>query len=105
MAGGVVALDNDWLAARLREGPGPLADRTRGLVAEAAADRPLSERLAGAAARALDSALSVGASRAAALDLLAADALVTLALEAVAEERPADLAAFALGLRGGKRPA
>ena len=100
-----MALDNDWLATRLGEGPGPLAERTRRLVDEAAAHLPLPERLATAAARALDSALSVGASRAAALDLLAADALVTLALEAIAEERPADLAAFALALRGGKQPA
>ena len=105
MVGELVAVDRDWLAARLGEGPEPLAQRTRTLVEESGSADSLPDRLAAAAAHALDHALQVGASRAAALDLLAADALVTLALEAIAEERPADLAAFARSVRGGERPA
>ena len=34
MVGELVAVDRDWLAARLGEGPEPLAQRTRTLVEE-----------------------------------------------------------------------
>jgi hypothetical protein len=55
-------------------------------------------RLAVAADRALAGALHRGEGRAAALDLLAADALITLALLARAESAPAALADFATAL-------
>lgn len=58
------------------------------------------ERLATAARGALDAALARTADRGAALDLLAADALVTLALAAQVETGPTELARFARGLRG-----
>ncbi len=48
---------------------------------------------------ALEAAIRQGADRTVALDLLAADALVTLALLAQAESAPADLGAFAGQLR------
>jgi hypothetical protein len=48
---------------------------------------------------ALEAAIHQGADRTVALDLLAADALVTLALLAQAESTPADLGAFAGQLR------
>ena len=55
-------------------------------------------RLARAGDRALAGALHRGEGRAAALDLLAADALVTLALLARAESAPGALADFATAL-------
>jgi hypothetical protein len=56
---------------------------------------PLPERLAAAGRRALALVEASPGDRASALDLLAADALVTLALLAQAETAPAALAAFA----------
>jgi hypothetical protein len=59
------------------------------------------EALAEAAAAALREAVGHGGDRSVALDLLAADALVTLALKAKAERAPGELAGFAAGLREG----
>ncbi len=58
------------------------------------------ERLADAAKGALEVALERTGDRGAALDLLAADALVTLALAAQVETDPAGLARFARAVRG-----
>ena len=58
------------------------------------------ERLAAAARAALEVVLAHRGDRSIALDLLAADALVTLALKARAREDPAGLAHFAAELLG-----
>jgi len=60
--------------------------------------------LASTAMQALEASLAQGTTRAAALDLLAADGLVTLALLAQAEASPAGLAAFARGLMPRSAP-
>ena len=57
--------------------------------------------LAAAAGAALSATLAHAGGRDVALDLLAADALVTLALKAQAESNPAGLGRFALDLRTG----
>jgi hypothetical protein len=58
----------------------------------------VARSLAAAGRRALDSVVSRPGDRSVALDLLAADALITLALLAEAERRPERLAEFAAGL-------
>ena len=57
-------------------------------------------RLAAAARLALDAVLAQGRERSAALDLLVADSLLTLALLSQAEEAPGGLGAFAADLIG-----
>ena len=64
-----------------------------------AADGMLVDRLAAAGGDALAEATRDGARRAAALDLLAADALITLALLRAAEIDPANLGRAAANLR------
>lgn len=58
----------------------------------------LAESLARAGRRALDEVAAHPGDRTVALDLLAADALITLALLAQAEHQPERLGAFAAGL-------
>jgi hypothetical protein len=87
-----------WLSARLDETPGELADRALEFLA-AAPDQPLPDRLAEAGRLALARATEGGTGRGVALDLVAADALVTLALAAQVESAPSDLARFARRLR------
>jgi hypothetical protein len=82
-----------WLLQRLDGAPGPLRQR---MLEELAAsdDADVAAALAGAAARCLEQALKAPAERASALDLLAADALLTHACEAAADAGPEALAAF-----------
>jgi hypothetical protein len=61
--------------------------------------------LAAAARAALDQALASSGGRAVALDLLAADALVTLALLAQVEQAPERLDGFAASMLRSARPA
>ena len=77
--------------------PEPLRARVR---AQALAEPPgdSAATLARAAARALERVLAQPGDRAVALDLLAADALVTLALLAEAETAPGRLGEFAVSL-------
>ena len=63
----------------------------------------LSEVLASAGRSALDRVLSHAGDRSAALDLLAADALITLALRAQAEEAPERLEEFSTAVLGTSR--
>ena len=63
----------------------------------------IADSLAQAGSRALERALEQPNDRSAALDLLAADALVTLALLAQAEQEPAGLAGFAAAIVQGHR--
>lgn len=65
----------------------------------AAPEGELTSRLAAAGDAALLSATAAGRGRATALDLLAADALITLALLATAQRSPATLAEDAAALR------
>lgn len=88
-----------WLADRLDEGPVELAARARDILRMVRGDRPLPERLGQASRVALDRAMEGGRDRRAALDLLAADTLVTLALAAQVDLDPAGLAEFARRLR------
>jgi hypothetical protein len=87
-----------WLEARLDESPAELAARTRDFIARATPAR-LPDRLAEASRLALARAVGRPHERAAALDLLVADALVTLALAAQVEVEPDEVAAFASRLR------
>ena len=66
--------------------------------AESPEHPPLAESLARAGRRALDEVAAHQGDRTVALDLLAADALITLALLAQAEHQPEHLGAFAAGL-------
>jgi hypothetical protein len=58
-----------------------------------------AESLGAAGLRALEATLRLGPERPAALDLLAADALVTIGLQSKAEHDPAGLGALARALR------
>jgi hypothetical protein len=82
-----------WLAERLEGAPADLAARMTRAVADS--ERPtIADTLAAAAWQCLQLSLRDPAQRASALDLLAADALLTHACEAAAAEGPETLAAF-----------
>ncbi len=91
------ANDSDWFAARTTGAPAALRGRAERYFDTSSG--PLVPRLAQAGGSALASAVSDGADRAAALDLLAADALITLALLAAAEAAPETLGVVARRLR------
>lgn len=93
MAGDRLSEDAAWLEAQLGEAPEALRERARQYAEETSG--PLPERLGMAARRALAAVLTRPGDRSVALDLLAADALVTLALKAQASRDPAGLARFA----------
>ncbi|HET7600302.1 MAG TPA: hypothetical protein VFK09_08405 [Gemmatimonadales bacterium] len=86
-----------WLDRHTARAPEPLRSRVRQYAeyAASAAARSQAEALAQAGQRALDVVLAHPGDRSAALDLLAADALVTLALLAQAEQAPERLGGFA----------
>ena len=88
----------DWVRQHTSAGPA----RLRALVLEcwdaAPSAAPAAERLAEAGQRALAGVLAHPGDREAALDLLAADALITLALLARAEAAPEELGEFAAAL-------
>ena len=64
-------------------------------------DLPLADQLAAAAAEALEEGVAHPGDRSVALELLSADALITLALLSRAEENPEGLAGFADRLVAG----
>jgi hypothetical protein len=84
----------DWLDRRTSQAPPALRTRVREYALAASGDS-LARLLASAGRAALDRVLSQSGDRTAALDLLAADALITLALRAQAEEAPERLQEFA----------
>ena len=84
----------DWLDRRTSQAPPALRTRVREYALDASGDS-LSTLLAGAGQAALTRVLSHAGDRSAALDLLAADALITLALRAQAEQAPERLEEFA----------
>lgn len=93
-----------WLDRRTGQAPPALRARVTEY-AVAAAGASLSALLAAAAQAALSRVLSHPGDRSAALDLLAADALITLALRAQAEEAPERLEEFAAALLRTSHPA
>jgi hypothetical protein len=88
-----------WFADRSEGAPGALRERAAAFVQQVEDQPDPSRRLARAAMDALTAALERPTDRASALDLLAADALLTLALLRQAETQPAALASFAADLR------
>ena len=80
-----------WFESHTAEAPVPLRARMRELVAHDWS----AEGLAVAAERGLSAVVAHPGDRSVALDLLAADGLVTLALLHQAEHRPEGLAGFA----------
>lgn len=86
-----------WLQRHAAGAPAPLRERALAYLREDGL--PVPEELGAAGLRALGATLDLGPDRRAALDLLAADALVTLALLAKAESDPAGLGALARTLR------
>jgi hypothetical protein len=92
-----------WFAQHAAGAPDALRARAAEHLAAVPASASAPATLAAAAEHALAAVLSLGRDRAAALDLLAADALVTLSLLAQAEAGPAELDRFAATLV--RRPA
>lgn len=90
--------DAEWFTSHTTGAPARLRAQVLAYF-NAAPEGPLTERLAAAGDAALGAATAAGRGRAAALDLLAADALITLALLATAERSPATLADAAVALR------
>jgi hypothetical protein len=88
-----------WLEARSAGAPPALRDRVRHYVDTIPSGLDLPDALAAAAISALEVTIGADGSRSTALDLLASDALVTLALQAKAEQDPARMATFARHLR------
>jgi hypothetical protein len=87
----------DWLARHAANAPPALRARVQEYAAAAPAG-PMPGTLAAAGRQALDRVLGHPGDRSVALDLLAADALITLALLAQAELAPEALGAFAATL-------
>jgi len=93
-----------WLDRHTRAAPSALRGRVRDYALAESSDLPDAEALARAGSRALDQVAAHPGDRSVALDLLAADALITLALLAQAEATPAELDAFATSLLKAARP-
>jgi len=93
-----------WLERHTAAAPPALRGRVHEHVQAVPSERPAPMVLAAAASRALDSVVTHPGDRSIALDLLAADALITLALLAQAEDRPAELGEFATSLLKASRP-
>jgi hypothetical protein len=87
-----------WFTARTAGAPEALRRRAEQFFG-AASPADLATRLSDAGYAALGAAMRDGGDRAAALDLLAADALITLALLAGAEGEPISLGRTAAALR------
>lgn len=87
-----------WLDTRTTGAPRALLARVREWLQQSPS-LPLADQLAHGGGSALRAAVRRGAAREAALDLLAADALITLALLESAERDPAQLAGAARAMR------
>ena len=88
----------DWLERHTSEAPAVLRTRVRQHVAAADVERTVPDALARAAQQALEQVLTHPGDRSVALDLLAADALITLALLAQAQRAPEGLGEFAASI-------
>ncbi len=85
-----------WLEARIGSAPAPLRERIIDYARAGLEGPDPAGALAGAGLAALRVVTAHPGDRSAALELLAADALITLALLAQAEAAPAQLGEFAL---------
>ena len=85
----------DWLDQHTTEAPAALRGRVREHLGQPGSHGPLPVALAAAGRHALDRVVDHPGDRSVALDLLAADALVTLALLAQAQVAPERLGEFA----------
>jgi hypothetical protein len=94
-----------WLERHTAAAPPALRGRVREHALAVPSDRPVPQVLASAGRRALDRVVAHPGDRSVALDLLAADALITLALLAQAQEEPAALGRFATSLLQAAPPA
>ena len=94
---------DDWLDRHTSRAPAALRKRV-GEYALAASEADRVSALAAAAQTALGRVLSHPGDRSAALDLLAADALITLALKSQAEAAPERLEEFAISVLQTARP-
>jgi hypothetical protein len=92
-----------WLTERTAAGPTELRERVMEHAAAVSEGGSLAEHLALAAERVLAIVEEHPGDRSIALDLLAGDALVTLALLAQAETAPESLGSFAEGLLAAER--
>lgn len=92
-----------WLEARTRNAPPVLRDRVLEYATALSGDLPLPEQLALASERVLAIVEEHPGDRTVALDLLAADALITLTLLAQAEAHPESLGEFAERLLAAER--
>jgi len=92
-----------WFREQSAGAPAALRDRAERYLQRQSPDAPRATALAAAAREALAATLAHPGDRAVALDLLAADALVTLALKASAGEDPEGLGRFARELGSGVR--
>ena len=92
-----------WLHQRTARGPSALRDRVLEHAAAVSEGDSVAEYLGLAAERVLAIVEEHPGDRAIALDLLAADALITLALLAQAEQSPERLGEFAEGLLAAER--
>jgi hypothetical protein len=93
----------DWLDRHTSQAPAALRARVTEY-AFAASGGTRADTLAAAGHSALNRVLSHSGDRSAALDLLAADALITLALQAQAQEEPERLEEFATAVLRITRP-
>jgi hypothetical protein len=88
----------DWLEQHTARAPAELRARVLEYALAIPSPEPLPAALAGAARQALARVVAHPGDRAVALDLLAADALITLALLAQAQHDPGELSAFATSI-------
>jgi hypothetical protein len=96
-------VDDAWLDRHTSQAPPALRNRVRQHAAAASAPT-VSNALAAAAHSALARVLAHPGDRSVALDLLAADALITLALLAQAETAPQELEEFAISVLRTRTP-
>jgi hypothetical protein len=96
-------VQEDWLGRHTGQAPTALQARVRSY-ALAASGTTQPDALAAAGQSALERALSHPGDRSAALDLLAADALITLALLSQAQEAPERLEEFVASVLRTARP-
>ena len=93
-----------WLDRHTAAAPAALRGRVWEYALAESGEAPIADRLARAGGRALGQVTAHPGARSVALDLLAADALITLALLAQAQTGPAELDAFATSLLPAARP-
>jgi hypothetical protein len=93
-----------WLERHTAMAPPALRARVHQYALQASRDEPAPAALALAGREALERVVTHPGDRSVALDLLAADALITLALLAQAQECPGELGAFAASILQAVRP-